>query len=114
MRGVMSLSNSYVMGCSYSAEHELGHGAKRGEVAVDEYRRRPRLAPSLEVVADLRHGADQRDVLDHGRGDRRRGVVLAPVEVGVLNFVGRVLVAHAREDVEVEVHLLGPHAADVE
>ena len=36
-----------------SAEHELGHGAHGGEVAVDEHGGGPRLAPGLEVVADL-------------------------------------------------------------
>ena len=58
--------------------------------------------------------ANERDVLHHGGGHRGRGVVLAPVEVRVLDLVGRLLVTHAGKDVEVEVHLLGPHAADVE
>ena len=52
-----------------------------------EHGRGARLAPGLEVVADLLYRTDQRDVLDHGGGDGRRRVVLAPVEVGVLDLV---------------------------
>ena len=73
-----------------------------------------RLAPGVEIVADLLRRAHECDVLHHGGGDGGRGIVLTTVEVGILDLVGRLLVAHAGEDVEVEVHLLGPHAADVQ
>ena len=49
-----------------------------------------------------------------GGGHRLDGVVLAAVEVGVLDVVAGALVAEAAEHVEVEVDVAGAHAADVE
>ena len=46
------------------AEHELGGGAQRRRIAADQQRGDDRLAPRLEVVADLVLGADQRELLD--------------------------------------------------
>src|SRR3954451_3971493 len=58
-----------------SAQNELGGLPQRGRVAGHEQRGDERLAPRLEVVADLVGGPDERQALDQLGGDRRGGLV---------------------------------------
>ena len=46
------------------AQYQLGGRAQRRCVATDEQRRHDRFAPSLQLVADLLPGPDQRQFLD--------------------------------------------------
>src|SRR5207248_2912245 len=50
--------------CGLLSEYELGGGAERARVARDEDGRDDRLAPGLEVVADLVLRSDQGQLLD--------------------------------------------------
>ena len=69
---------------------------------------------ALEVVADLVLGADQRELLDEPRRDGRRGLVLLPVQVEVLDPLRLGLVAEPHGDVVVEVRAARAHPAEVE
>src|SRR5947207_5690255 len=97
-----------------SAEDKLGCGADRPRVARDQERGHDRLAPGLEVVADLLLRTDQRQLLDQLLGDGRSGVVLLPGQVELLDRVDQLFVAHPDGDVGVEVLALGAHATEVE
>ena len=74
----------------------------------------PALLPHRQLVADLLDGADEVDVGDRLPGHGGDRLVPLAGEEEVLDLVGLLLVAHAGEDVLVEVHVLGAHAADVE
>jgi len=97
-----------------SAEHWLGGLAEGLRRAGDQQRRGDRLAPRLEVVADLVGRPDQRQALDELRRQRGGGLVLAALEVEVLAAPGLGLVAHAHGHVVVEVGPAGAHAAEVQ
>src|SRR5208282_3974546 len=88
--------------------------AQGGRVAGDEQHRDDRLAPALEIVADLLARADQRELLDQGARYPPCGLVLAPREVEILDLEYLLLIAHADRYVGVEVGALGSHAAEVE
>src|SRR6478752_4701411 len=90
-----------------SAEDELGGRAQRGGVPGDEQRGDDRLAPGLEVIADLLARADQRQLLDQRGRYLGAGLVLLAAEVEVLDLGDLLLVAHADRNVGVEVGAFG-------
>ena len=90
------------------AVHQLGDAADHRRVATDQQRRDDRLAPRVELVADLVLGADQGEVLDERGRDRGGGLVLLALEVEVLDLLGLGLVAQPHRHVVVEVDLRAP------
>src|SRR5437764_2739594 len=96
------------------SEHELGNCPELRRVARYQHRRDGRVSPRIEIVAKLFLGADQRDVLDQPRRDRRGCFGLLAVEVQVLDELRFAFVSHAREHVVVKVHLTRTHTTDVE
>ena len=60
--------------------------ARVRRVARDQQRRDDRLAPRLEVVADLLLRSDQRELLDQLRRDRGRRLVLVAAQVQLLDL----------------------------
>ena len=64
--------------------------------------------------ADLRGRAHEGDVGGHGARDRGDGVLALALEEELLDLLRLALVAHAREHLLVEVHVLGAHPPDVE
>src|SRR5690606_19103944 len=97
-----------------STPDELVDLLEEGWRAAHEQRGDAALAPGLEVVADLLGRPDEVDVLHHRGGDERGRLVLAAVEVGLLDGLALRLVAEAGEHVLVEVPVPGPHPAHVE
>src|SRR5512133_3658453 len=80
-------------------EHELGGLPQPlGRTWFDEQRGDARLAPGLEVVADLVGGADERELLDEPRRYGGGRLVLLAVHVELLDLPGLGLVAHPHRD----------------
>ena len=89
--------------------------AQRPDVARrGEQRRRARLAPGRQAVADPVDASHERDLVDERVGDGRGGVAAAPVEKRVLDRARLRLVAVAHHQVVVEVLPACAHAAHVE
>src|SRR4051794_26890495 len=73
-----------------SAKDDFGGGADRVDIPGDEQRRHDRLAPRLDVLAQLLLRPDERQLLDQLRRDRRTGLVAFPGEEQVGNLVDHV------------------------
>src|SRR3954452_24624956 len=97
-----------------SAKNDFRCHADRVDVTGNEQGRDDRLAPRLDVFLELLLRADQRELLDQLRRDRRARLVALPFEEQVGDLVDHLLVAHADGHVGMEVLPLRTHATEVE
>src|ERR1700734_3811186 len=86
----------------------------RGAVRQHVQRRDAGLAVRGDPVPHVAFVADQRGALEQFGGDQGGRLVLAAGQVGLLDLLGRGLVAEPAGEVVVEVAPLGPHAADIQ
>ena len=114
-RNARALSGRSVTKASEALRAALGEQPERGDVArPGEEGGDGTLLPRLEPLADTCLGAGERDLVGQlVRHGRRCGSAVARKEQ-LLDARGGILESHPRDQVQVEVLLLGAHPADVE